>query len=148
MKEFFKKLSIPAYLLPVSAVVSLVAMIILFASNADPNYVMVGSTLVVVLSVLSIILFAAAFFLSGKIGDGRITAIVLLAAVIVTALCVYFTFGGKTDVFGSVIFSSLEKGYPPAERACWLGIASIVMYVVATLIGAVAGFFTLSKKSK
>ena len=39
MKEFFKKLSIPAYLLPVSAVVSLVAMIILFASNADPNYV-------------------------------------------------------------------------------------------------------------
>jgi len=55
---------------------------------------------------------------------------------------------GVAIVFVSGKFGDGVLGYAPAERACNLGIASIVVYLVASVITAAGGFFKLAKADK
>jgi len=145
--DFLKKVSIPAYLFVASAVISFVAMIIAAVSSSDEGFGMPEFPAIVVLTIACIILSLAIVFLSGKYGDSFITTILAVAMVICSTFCVYAMVFGKMQVFGTVLFSDLEKGYAPAERACSLGIASIVIYLIGALTAVVGGFFKLSKNN-
>lgn len=146
MKDFLKKTSIAAYLIAGSAIISLVAMIIAAVSSSEEGLGMVELPGVIVLSIASLLLAAGIVYLSYKKGDNFIITILVLAMVFAGVFCIYCMIFGKMQVFGTVIFSDLEKGYAPAERACWLGVTSIVMYIVATLVTVVSAFLKFSTK--
>lgn len=44
------------------------------------------------------------------------------------------------------MFSDLEKGYKPAEDACYIGLASSIIYIVASVVAAIGAFFGLVRK--
>lgn len=148
MFDFLKKVSPAAYLFAGSAVISLVAMIIAAVSCSSEGFGMKELPIVIVLSVAALICGAAIVFASGKFGDGIVSTVLVVAMTLATIFCVYAMITGKSDVFGTVLFSDLEKGYAPAERACNLGIASIVVYLIAAVLTAAGGFFKLAKTDK
>lgn len=148
MKEIRKNVSAPAYLICISAVVALVGLIVAVMSCSDEGFGMAQMPLIAGLTVLAIALAVGTLYFAGKDGDGIITSIAIFAMVIALTFCIYALVLGKSDVFGTVIFSDLEKGYAPAERASYLGIVSIVIYIAATLISAIGAFFKLSKKTR
>lgn len=148
MFDFLKKVSPAAYVFAGGAVISLVAMIIAAVSCSGEGFGMKELPLVIVLSIAAVILGAAIVFVSGKFGDGILSTVLVVAMTLVTVFCVYAMIMGKSDVFGTVLFSDLEKGYAPAERACNLGIASIVVYLIAAVVTAAGGFFKLAKADK
>lgn len=57
----------------------------------------------------------------------------------------YIVLWGMT-VVGMVMFSDLEKGYKPAEDACYIGLASSIIYIVASVVAAIGAFFGLVRK--
>lgn len=147
MMENRKNLTAPAYLLCISAIVALAGLIVAVVSCSGEGFGMSQMPMIVALTVLAVVLAVGTLCLAGKNGDGIVTSVAVLAMVIALAFCIFQLVLGKSDVFGTVIFSDLEKGYAPAERASYLGVVSIVIYIVATLITTVAAFFKLSKKS-
>ncbi len=148
MFDFLKKVSPAAYVFAAGSVISLIAMIIAAVSCSGEGFGMKQLPLVIVLSVAAVILGVAIVFVSGKFGDGILSTVLVVAMTLVTVFCVYAMIMGKSDVFGTVLFSDLEKGYAPAERACNLGIASIIVYLIAAVVTAAGGFFKLAKADK
>ena len=148
MLNILKKVSPASYLFAGGAVISLIAMIIAAVSCSGEGFGMKQLPLVIVLSVAAVILGVAIVFVSGKFGDGILSTVLVVAMTLVTVFCVYAMIMGKSDVFGTVLFSDLEKGYAPAERACNLGIASIIVYLIAAVVTAAGGFFKLAKADK
>lgn len=146
MKESQQKVSIPAYSFILSAVISLVALIVAAVSSSGEGFGMTEFPLLVVLTIVNIILGVAIPVVSRRMGDNLIVTVMAVVMVVFTILCVCLMFLGKMQVFGTVLFSDLEKGYAPAEQACWLGVASIVIYLVATLVAAVGSFFRSTTK--
>lgn len=147
MMENMKNLTVTAYLLCVSAVAALVGLIVAVVSCSGEGFGMSQMPMIVVLTVVAIALAVGTLYLAGKNGDGIVPSIAVLAMVVALAFCIYQLVLGKSDVFGTVIFSDLEKGYAPAERASYLGVVSIVIYIAATLISALGAFFKFSKKA-
>lgn len=147
MMDIMKKLSAPAYLLCVSAVAALVGLIVAVVSCSGEGFGMSQMPMIVFLTIVAIFLAVGALYLAGKNGDGMVTSVIVLAMVVALSFCIFQLVLGKSDVFGTVIFSDLEKGYAPAERASYLGIVSIVIYIVAVLISSVSAFFRFSKNN-
>lgn len=141
-----KNLSIPAYLLPLAAISSIIALIIAFVSCTGEGFGMANLPWVAMLTVAAVLLCGGALFFASKRGDKTLSSICVFLMVAVVSACIYLMIYGKADVFGTVIFSDLEKGYAPAERASNLGVVSIVFYLVSALLIMVASFFRLNKK--
>lgn len=144
--EFLKKFSIGSYVLVAAAVLGLVALIVGGVSCAGEGFGMDEMPAIVIFTIFAILLTAAAVVLSAKYGEKSWIAAMVFVVVLFLALGMYFMLMGKTDVMGTVMFSDLEKGYKPAEDACYIGLTSVVIYIVATLFAVVGAFFSLVKK--
>ena len=140
-----KKQSPALYLVFASAVLAVTALIVGIVSCTDEGFAMNETPIIVLLTVAAVILCAALTYTTGKKGDGLIPSVLLWLMVVALAVCVCEMVMGKSQVFGTVIFSDLEKGYAPAERASNLGLVSIVLYLFSSAIASVAAFFKLSK---
>ena len=143
-----KNLSIPSYLLPIAAVAYVIAMIIAIVSCTGEGFGMANLPWVAVLTVAAVLLCGGALLLASKRGDKTLSSLSVILMVAALSACVYLMIYGKADVFGTVIFSDLEKGYAPAERASGLGLTSIIFYLVSLALVMVASFFRLNKKAE
>ena len=146
MKDILKKITTPAWLVPVGAAASVVALIIALISTIDEGFGMKETPWIVLLTLAAVALCAGALFFVAKNGDGFLPSLFVFLMVVALSFTVYLLVMGKSGVFGTVLFSDLEKGYAPAERACWLGVAAIVLEMIAALVTAAAAFFRLEKK--
>ena len=144
----FKKLSIGSYVLALSVVLALIAMIVGIASSAkyegfwEPT---MGG--VIAFTVIGIVFAAASIVLGVKFGEKFRTSALLVVTVLFFALAMCYMVMSIMDVMGTVVFSDLEKGFAPAEYACYVGLASSVIYIIATVFAAAGTFFRLVRKS-
>ena len=146
--DFFKKLSFASYILIGSAALALAALIIGGVSSAGEGFGMDEMPIIIVFTLLAVLLIGGTVFTSAKFGEKPWISALVIAAVLFIALSMFNMLMGKTDVMGTVMFSDLEKGYKPAEDACYIGLASIVIYIISALTAAVCAFFKLSKEIK
>jgi len=145
MKNMLKKVSLPAWLFPLSAVLAIVALLVAIISCSGEGFGMKEMPLVITLTVIAALLAVGMVFAAGKKGDNVIVSAAAYVVVLLLAFCVCAMVMGKSDVFGTVIFSALERGYAPAEFASSMGIVSIVLYLVAAVAAMVGSFFRLDK---
>ena len=137
-----KKASAGMFLFGFSILAAVVSFIIAVISCVDIS--MSQLTSVGVLTAVGIACSLAAMYVSSVKGDGLISTVLILLTVAALSLTVYQMVMGKSDVFGVVIFSDLEKGYAPSENAAWRGVAAIIGYLVSALAAAVGSFTDLS----
>ena len=142
-----KKLSFGGYLLAIATVMTLASFIVAIVSNGFSGYDMGNFGTTVLLSLVAIALGVASIALPLFLGDKKIFSVLQVLMIIVLSFLVWSMIYGKMDVFGTVLFSDLEKGYPPAEAANLTGIIAIVMYLVSSLLTIVANFFSVMKKA-
>lgn len=147
MKNILKKLSLPAYLFPISALLALAGLIVAVISCSGEGFGMKEMPLVVILTVGVVLMAAGILWAVGKSGEHPVVSAAAFLMVLMLAGCVCAMVMGKSDVFGTVIFSALERGYAPAEQASALGVVSIVLYLAAAAAAAVGSFFRLDKKA-
>ncbi|MBP5154624.1 MAG: hypothetical protein ILP12_06430 [Lachnospiraceae bacterium] len=146
MKDILNKISKPAWLIPAGAAISVLALIIALISTVDEGFGMAETPWIVLLTLAAVLLCGGILFLIAQKGEGFLPSLLVFLMVIALTFAVYLLVMGKSGVFGTVLFSDLEKGYAPAERACWLGVAAIVLEMIAALVTAAAAFFRLEKK--
>ncbi|MBO4990157.1 MAG: hypothetical protein J6D37_07485 [Clostridia bacterium] len=142
-----KKLSIGGYVLAFATIMTLASFIVAIISNGYSGYDMGNFSTTVLLSIAAIILGVASIGLPLVLGDKKIYSVLQVLMIIVLSFLIWSMVYGKMDVFGTVLFSDLEKGYPPAEAANLTGIIAIVMYLVSALLTMVANFFPVLKKA-
>ena len=143
-----KNVSVPAYLFPIAAVASVIALIVAFVSCTGEGFGMASLPLVAALTMIAVLLGFGTVYFTARKGDKILSTACAFLMVVSLSFCVYLMIYGKADVFGTVLFSDLEKGYAPAERASNLGLASIVIYLISLLLIMVASFFRLNKKAE
>ena len=143
---FLKKLSVASYVLAASAVIALVALIVGVVSSSGEGFWTDEMGGVIAFTILAIVCAAAAILLSVKFGDNPLVSLVVLLVVLFLALSTCFMIMGKMDVMGTVMFSDLEKGFKPAEDACYIGLASSIIYIVASVVAAGGAFFKLARR--
>ena len=143
MKNSFK-LTAGVGLVGIGAASAVVAFVIALLSCTEIP--MNQMTSVGLLTVAGVILALGALYVAHTKGDGLVSTLMIVLSVAAFSFAIYQMVMGKSDVFGVVIFSDLEKGYAPAERATWMGVASIVTYLVSTLITVCGSFFALDTK--
>ena len=127
----FKKLSVASYVLTISALIAFIAMIIGIVSCSGEGFWEDEMGAVITLTVFGIVFVAASIFLGVKFGDKFWLGALMFLIV------------GKMDVMGTVVFSDLEKGFKPAEDACYIGLASSIIYIIASVFAAVGAFFNV-----
>ena len=147
MAENTRKLTVPAWFVAAGAAIGVLALLVAVVSCTGEGFGMKELPMVALLTLAAVLLCAGILLIARSRGDNVFVTVMVFLMVIALAFCVYQMIMGKSDVFGTVLFSDLEKGYAPAERATWLGIVSIVMYMAATLVTAIGAFCTLSKKA-
>lgn len=144
--DFLKKLSMGSYVLIGGVLLAVVALIIGGVSCAGEGFGMKEMPLIITLTIIAVIAAVGAVFLAAKFGDKPWVSVLIVVSVLLIGLSMYNMLMGKTDVMGTVIFSDLEKGYKPAEDACYIGLASIIIYIVSAFVAAISAFFSLVKK--
>lgn len=139
----FKKLSVASYVLTISALIAFIAMIIGIVSCSGEGFWEDEMGAVITLTVFGIVFIAASIFLGVKFGDKFWLGALMFLIVLFFALATCYMIIGKMDVMGTVVFSDLEKGYKPAEDACYIGLASSIIYIIASVFAAVGAFFNV-----
>ena len=145
MKKYLSRLSLPAYLIPLAAVLAVIGLIVAIVSCTGEGFGMASMPWVAVLTIAAVLLCGGILYFSATKGDRALPSLGLLLMVLAVSGCIYLMVYGKADVFGTVIFSELERGFAPAERASNLGVVSIAFYLASALLIMVASFFRLSK---
>lgn len=143
--NFIKKMTFSTYLLIASGLLALVALIVGAVSCAGEGFGMDEMPAVITFTIFALALTAATVFIAVRYGESPWVTALVIAVVLFVSLSMYFMLVGKTDVMGTVMFSDLEKGYKPAEDACYIGLASIIIYIISAFAGAVSTFFRLAK---
>ena len=146
MKDFFKKISIGGYIAAAGAVIALAALIVGLVSCSPSGFFASQMVLVILFTVLGIVAVCAAIFLAAKLGDNFITTVLLVGAVVLLMFALFRMVDAKEDVLGTVLFSDLEKGFAPAEFACYVGVASMVIFAVSIVTLILGNFFNMVKK--
>ena len=141
-----KKMSVASYALALSVVVALVALIVGIVSCSGDGFWVDEMGGVIAFTIVGIVCGAGAVALAVKFGDKPWVSAVVALTVLFFALATCFMIMGKMDVMGTVMFSDLEKGYKPAEDACYIGLASSIIYIVASVGAAIGAFFGLVRK--
>ena len=147
MKNLLKKMTIGGYMLLAGAVIALVALIVIIISNS-PNsfdFWFVQTPWVILLILAAVACIGGALFFALKKGDGIIPTVLVIAAVMAL---VFALIEGKQDVLGTVMFSDLEKGYAPAETACYGGFTGMIIEIVSAVVVMASLFFGYSKAEK
>ncbi len=137
--NIIKKQNVFGWAAIVSAVLSLVALIIYIASSAT-GYLAGQSInpLPIVLTILGIALLAAAVAGAGK-ADKRLIGIVLFAACVLLTVSLCVCINERVQLFADVYF--IPVNYPAGEGSTLnFSIVGIVFYVVAILGTVVSGF--------
>lgn len=150
MKNLLKKMTIGGYMLLAGAVIALVALIVIIISNS-PNsfdFWFVQTPWVILLILAAVACIGGALFFALKKGDGIIPTVLVIAAVMALVFALIQTIEGKQDVLGTVMFSDLEKGYGPAEAACYGGFTGMIIEIVSAVVVMVSLFFGYSKAEK
>ena len=142
------KLSVPAYLLPIAAVAAIAALIVAFVSCTGEGLGMDNMTTIILLTVGVVLLLCGATLIVAKKGDKLLSTILIVLGVAALSFTIYQMIYGKAVVFGSVIFSELERGDPAVVRASTLGLVSIGLYLFSTLLTIVSSFCRLDKKAE
>ena len=150
MLNLLKKVTIGGYILVAGALLAIVALIVVIVSNSPNNFDFwfVQTPWVILLILAAVACIGGALFLSIKMGDGILPTLLVLAAVMALVFALIQTIEGKQDVLGTVMFSDLEKGYAPAETACYVGLTGMIMEIVAAVLVFVSLFFSYSKKEE
>ncbi len=146
--NIFKKLSLASYILIFSAVIALIAMIIGIVSCSGEGFWEDEMGSVIAFTIIGLLLVAATVFCGVKFGDKYWLSVIMLLTVLFFALATCNMVIGKMDVMGTVVFSDLEKGFKPAEDACYIGLASSIVYIIASLIASIGTFFNVVRKEK
>ena len=146
--EIFKKLSMASYILVFSALIALIAMVVGIVSCSGEGFWEDEMGAVIALTIIGIVLVAATIFCGIKFGNKVWLSLIMLLIVLFFALATCNMIIGKMDVMGTVVFSDLEKGFKPAEDACYIGLASSIIYIVASLIAVIGTFFNVVRKSE
>lgn len=150
MLNLLKKLSIGSYLLLAGALAAVVALIVIIVS-CSPNafdFWFVQMPWVIVLILVALVAIAGVIFFAIKKGDGIIPTVLALVAVMALVFALIQTIEGKQDVLGTVMFSDLEKGYAPAETACYGGFTGMIIEIVSAVVVMASLFFGYSKAEK
>lgn len=142
----FKKVSVASYVLALGVVIALVALIIGIVSCSGDGFWEDEMGGVIAFTVVGIVCAGVAVLSAVKFGEKPLVSVLVALTVLFFALATCFMIIGKMDVMGTVIFSDLEKGYKPAEDACYIGLASSIVYIVASLVAAAGAFFRLVRK--
>ena len=142
----FKKVSVASYILAFGAVIALIALIVGIVSCSGEGFWEDEMGGVIAFTVLGIVCAAGAIALAVRFGERPFVSAVVALAVLFFALATCFMIIGKMDVMGTVIFSGLEKGYKPAEDACYIGLASSIVYIAASLVASAGAFFRLVRR--
>lgn len=145
MKNILSKISLGGYVLCVGALLSLVAMIVAIVSCSPAGFAIVQLPVVIIFSLLAFVLLVASVVLSALKKDGLIPTILVIGAVVLLSFTLFNMIDGKEDVLGTVMFSDLEKGHAPTEFACYVGFASMIIYLVTIIVTALGSFFSLAK---
>lgn len=145
MKNLTSKLSVGSYLIAAATVLTLVSLIVAIISNGFTGYDMHNFSSTVLISIGALLLGVASIMLPLLLGDSKLLTVLPSLMVIVLSFAIWTMVYGKMDVFGTVLFSDLEKGFPPAEAACSTGIAAIALYLLTSLVTIVGCFFRILK---
>ena len=148
MKDLFKKISIGGYIAAAGAFIGLVALIIGLVSCSPSGFFASQMFFVILFSILAIVAVCGAIFLSVKFGDSFWTTALLVGAVVLLMFALFRMVDAKEDVLGTVLFSDLEKGFAPAEFACYVGVAAMVAFAVSIVTLIAGTFFKMVKQEE
>lgn len=150
MLNFLKRMTIGGYILVAGAIAAIVALIVVIVSNSPNNFDFwfVQTPWVIALIIIAVACVGGALFLSFKMGDGILPSLLVIAAVMALVFALIQTIEGKQDVLGTIMFSDLEKGYAPAETACYVGFTGMIIEIVAAVLVIASLFFGYSKPQK
>lgn len=148
MKDLLKKVSIGGYITVAAAFLAIVGAIVALVSCSPAGFMIVQMPWIVILTLLAVVGIVFAIYFAAKKGENIISTIVIIAVTIALTLTLFLLIGGKEDVLGTVLFSELERGFAPAEHACYVGVAAMVIYIVSIVALIVGSFFSLVKKEK
>lgn len=148
MKNIVKKISVGGWIVCLGAVLGLVAMIIALVSCSNEGFFIAQLPLIIVFTVLACLLLLGSLAFAGLRGDNWISSIGVVGGAVLLMLALFDLVAGKEDVLGTVLFSDLEKGFAPAEFACYVGVVAMAFYAVSILVIAIGSFLRLSRKEK
>lgn len=145
--KFIKKFSVGGYIMAAAVLLTIVSLILACVSNSYTGYEMSNMAGTVLLSLGAILAGVGAIVLSYLFGNKWFIGLLEIAMVVMLSFIIWTMVYGKMDVFGTVLLSDLEKGFPPAEAACSTGITTIVLYLVSGVITLAATFFNVCKEN-
>lgn len=146
MKDLIRKISVGGYISVAGALLGLIALIVGLISCSPAGFFSSQMVLVILFSVLAIAAVCGAVFISSKLGDSFISTVLIIGAVVLLMFALFRMVDAKEDVLGTVLFSDLEKGFAPAEFACYVGVAAMVIYAISVLVLILGSFFNVIKK--
>lgn len=146
MSNKSKKLSFGGKMTVLATLLTIVAFVVAIISNSFPGYDMHNMNMTAILSVVAIVLGVATIVLSKMLGNKKAIAFLQIAMVVALSFLLWTMVEGKTDVWGTVIFSDLERGFPPADNSAYTGVVAVALYLVAGLVSVVANFSDVIKK--
>lgn len=146
MANIIKKVSIGGYIALVAAIIAIAGLITALVSCSPSGFMIVQMPLIVWFTIFTIILIVGSIVYSALRKEDIISSIALIGAGLLLMFILFNLIDGKNDVLGTVLFSDLEKGFAPAETACYVGVASMVIYIVSILTLIIGSFFRITKK--
>ena len=102
MKKYLSRLSLPAYLIPLAAVLAVIGLIVAIVSCTGEGFGMASLPWVAVLTIAAVLLCGGILYFSATKGDRALPSLGLLLMVLAVSGCIYLMVYGKADVFGTV----------------------------------------------
>lgn len=146
MANFIKKISVGGFISLAAAVIAIAGLITALISCSPSGFMIVQMPLIVWFTILSVLLIVGAIVYSVLRKDDIVSSIALIGATLLLMFILFNLIDGKNDVLGTVLFSDLEKGFAPAETACYVGVASMAIYIVSIVTLIVGSFLKVTKK--
>ena len=157
--NFFKRLSVGAYLSLVTFVVGLVGLIIYLVNSSTGYYTNYLEPIVVVLSILALLFACVTVFaslvktdtLTGKIVE-VVAQLLKIAIPAFLAICMMKFIMNRVEGFGFILFcdENIKATMQTAENMASVNgaITGIVFYLVAFLASLVGAYFSVAKKQE
>ena len=151
-----KKISVGGWITCAAALLTLVSLIVYASNIASAGYFQGASvTNLVLFAVLAIILYLAAIavklFVPADAASELISGILRIAAPVLIAAAAIALIGSRVEGLGFIYFSNadvaLEVQTPANLASASAAITSMVLFGVSMLVGIVAAFLRLTKKT-
>ncbi len=145
--NLIKKQNVFGWITWAAAVIAIVALIVYIVNCTTGYYASSGvNALVIVFTIISIILLAAAPFLSGKMDD-NIPAVAILIAAVLMSVCACTFIIQRLSLFADMWFIPTT---PPAAESAMLPstMVGIILYFVTAVVSIVPVFAPRLAKKK